>query len=97
MKTLPVQDLRRPSSARVKKQEHLAFSGVAHGSSVKPPKIWSSSSNRSWGVAHSSDALEKCTLCGGGAARAARATSGLVVFMALIMRAKEKARKVKGR
>ena len=40
---------------------HLALAGVAHGSSVKPPKMRSSSSNNGCGVAHSSVALEKCT------------------------------------
>src|ERR1700679_403175 len=61
MNTFPVHAWARPSSSRVKKREHFAFAGVAHGSRVKPPKRRLSSSNNDRGVSHSSVALEKCT------------------------------------
>jgi hypothetical protein len=61
MKTFPVHGWLSPSSAFVKKRAHLAFSGVAHGSSVKAPKIPASSPNKCCGVSHSQLALEKCT------------------------------------
>lgn len=79
MKTFPAQDWLRPSSSLVKNRSHLAFSAVAHGSSVKPPKTKESSSNKLWGVGHSGVALEKCTPsrepgCGGSCVRVLRGT-----------------------